>query len=306
MNRSEYYNEPLSRHTTFKIGGIAECLCIPSSKDELIEKVMFCKKKKIPYYVIGRGSNLLICDEGLKGIVIKNTEACRTISVDDNYLVKVGSSIELQKLIAFGIENNLSGIEYLHSVPGNVGGAIWMNAGRGRAHKLSISDHVVSVEIFDGKEIRIINNKDCCFDYRSSIFHKKREWIILSAVLQLHYQDKEISRQKIKERIELVRKTQDLGYPNAGTIFKQKFKPLPEIIGHRIGNAMFSEKTPGWIINLGDATFSDVYRLINYSIECHRRRHLSIPKLEIVLFQQSRWKRLEYKVRDIYSSVIRR
>ena len=305
MNRFEYYNETLSRHTTFKIGGIAECLCIPPSKDELIAKVMFCKKRKIPYYVIGRGSNLLISDEGLKGIVIKNTDACRTISVDDNY-VKVGSSIELQKLIAFGIENNLSGIEYLHSVPGNVGGAIWMNAGRGRTHELSISNHVISVEIFDGKEIRIINKEDCCFDYRSSIFHKKREWIILSAVLQLYHQDKEISRQKIKERIAFVRKTQDLGYPNAGTIFKQKFKPLPEIVGHRIGNAMFSKKTPGWIINLGDATFNDVYQLINYSIKCHKRRRLPIPKLEIVLLQQSRWERLECKVREIYSRVIRR
>jgi UDP-N-acetylmuramate dehydrogenase len=199
------------------------------------------------------------------GTVIKNSLACRELELEGKYL-KVGSSVPLQKLVIFCLKNNLYGMEYLFSVPGNVGGAICMNAGRGEQHKQSISDHVVSVEIFDGQRIEVLSNEQCRFGYRSSIFQKRQNWIVLSALLDLPKQNKEIGFKKIKERTKIVRETQDRKYPNAGTVFKKHFRQLPEIIGYRIGNAQFSTKTPGWIINLGGATYKDVQRLIKYAM----------------------------------------
>lgn len=290
MNEYIYYNEPLANHTTFRIGGPAEFLVIPPNKESLIEVVEICRKSKTPFFILGRGSNVLICDEGLKGVVIKNTHACTQLQVDQNY-VKAGSSVSLQRLVKFCLENNLYGMEYLYSIPGNIGGAVHMNAGRGKRFAQSISNNVTAVEIFDGKKPKVISNKKCNFGYRSSTFQKKKDWVILSVILNLPKQDRETGEQKIKERIKFVRKEQDLKYPNAGTVFKSGFQPLPEIVGYHIGNAMFSTKTHGWIINLGGATFKDSYELIRYAIACHKKRGLAAPKLEIDIIQQSWWKR---------------
>lgn len=284
MNIKEFVNEPLANHTTFRIGGPAERLVIPQDKESLIEVIISCKERNIPFFILGRGSNVLICNEGLQGVVIKNTHACTELQIAGNY-VNVGSSVSLQKLITFCIDNNLYGMEYLYSVPGNVGGAIYMNAGRGEKFKQSISNHIVSVEIFDGEKIRVLKQNECYFEYRSSIFQKEKSWIILSALLDLPKQNKKIGKQKIKERIQFVKKVQDLKYANAGTVFKRNFNALSEIIGYRIGDAKFSTKAPGWIINLGKATFNDVYMLIIYAMDCHKHRGLPIPELELVIFQ---------------------
>jgi UDP-N-acetylmuramate dehydrogenase len=183
-------------------------------------------------------------------------------------------------------------MEYLYSVPGNVGGAICMNAGRGEAFNKSISDHLVSMEIFDGERVRTITKEEGFFSYRTSVFQKMKNWIVLSVIFELPEQERDVGKQLIKERLAVVKENHDLGYPSAGTLFKRYFRPLPEIIGHRIGNAQFSVKTPGWVINLGGATFNDVAALIKYAKDCHKRHKIRVPEMEVVIAPQSRWDRL--------------
>lgn len=282
MTQTELIDEPLARHTTLRIGGPAERLIVPPDKDCFLDAVRTCVRTKTPYFVIGKGSNTLARDEGVKGIVVKNTSAFKELSIDGQR-VKAGSSVTLQELIRFCVGNDLYGMEYLYSVPGNVGGAICMNAGRGAEFRQSISNHIVEVEIFDGELLRTLSRSDCRFGHRSSLFQKKRNWIILSVILILPFQDKTIGEQRIKERVSLVKEVHDLRYPSAGSVFKLNFKPLPEIVGHRIGNAQFSPKCPGWIINTGGATFKDVHNLIDYAVKVHKRHRLPVPELELYI-----------------------
>lgn len=291
MAGNEYFNEPLARHTTFRIGGSAERLVVPSSRDELVEILTACRRTRTSTFVMGRGSNLLVKDSGVKGVVIKNTESCRELDWNGKY-VRAGSSVPLQKLVKFCVENGRVGMEYLYSVPGNVGGAICMNAGRGEAFNQSISDHLVSAEIFDGERVRTITKEEGSFSYRTSVFQTMKHWIILSALFELPGQERDVGEQLIRERLALAREKHDLGHPSAGTVFKRYFRPLPEIIGHRIGNAQFSAKTPGWIINLGGATCSDVAALIKYAKDCHKRHKIRVPEMEVVVMPQSRWDKL--------------
>jgi UDP-N-acetylmuramate dehydrogenase len=210
----------------------------------------------------------------------------------DKETVRIGSSVPLQRLVRVCIENGLQAMEYLYSVPGNVGGAVYMNAGRGIGFNQSVADHLVSVEVFDGGEVRTIRKEDCRFGYRTSLFQQMRGWFILSVLFRLPPQDRETGEAKVRERMKYVREHHDLAFPNAGTVFRKNFVPLPEIIGHRIGNAAFSSKTPGWIVNLGGASAMDVRGLIRHARKCHRRRGLPAPELEVVVVSKSRWSRL--------------
>ena len=263
------YNEPMSKHTTFKIGGPAEVLSIPEDEENLLAEIKYFQKNKIPFRILGGGSNILVKDSGVKGFVIKNTRACSQLSIKKN-IVEVGSSVRLQEFIRFCVKHNLEGMEYLYSVPGTIGGAIYTNAGRGKRHNLSISDKLVSVRIYDGERIRILNREECRFDYRSSIFQKKRNWVILSAKFKLLEQDKKTGEKKIKERLNFVKEHQDLKYPSAGTIFKKGSEfALKLMMGKQIGKARFSPKTSNWISNLGEAKAKDVIKLINYAKIIH-------------------------------------
>ncbi|MBI1864682.1 MAG: FAD-binding protein, partial [Nitrospirae bacterium] len=172
MGRSEeYINEPLARHTTFRIGGPADRLVVPGDREDLIETVRACLRTRTPCFLLGRGSNTLVGDRGVRGIVIKNTGACLDLDVDGD-TVRVGSSVPLQRLVRFCIGNNLEGMEYLYSVPGNVGGAVYMNAGRGIVENGFIADHLVCVEAFDGEGVRALTKEECGFGYRTSVFQR--------------------------------------------------------------------------------------------------------------------------------------
>lgn len=285
----EYREEPLSRHTTIRIGGPAERLLVPQERSDLLDILRTCARTRTPFFILGRGSNTLVKDSGVKGIVIKNTASCTELDVEGN-TVRAGSSVTLQRLVRFCIGNNLEGMEYLYSVPGNVGGAVYMNAGRGIAFNQSIADRLVSAEVFDGQKVRTLAKEECGFGYRTSVFQRQRGWVVLSATLRLPSQDRQIGEAKVRERMEYVKAHHDLAFPNAGTVFRENFVPLPEVIGYRIGNACFSTKTPGWIVNLGGATARDVHMLIRHAVRCHRRRSLPAPQLEIVLTPELRWR----------------
>jgi len=274
------YEEPLKNHTTFKIGGPAEVLSIPETENELINEITRCQNERMEYRILGNGSNILVDDEGVKGVVIKNTKTCTNLECDGN-LVKVGSSVSLQKFVRFCVNNNLEGMEYLFSIPGTIGGAIYMNSGRGKKHNLSISDNLTSVKIFDGEKIRNLNKEACQFNYRSSTFHENDDWIILEAEFELGEQPKKIGEKKIKNRMEKVKEWPIYEYPCAGSIFKRK-----SLLGDYLLNGVVigDAKIKGnWILNLGDASFDDVMRLIKLS-KILSYLTITKPELEIEIW----------------------
>jgi len=258
------YKEPLSRHTTFRIGGVADILVIPETEAELIEALDFCQKKDIPHYLIGNGSNVLVRDSGLCAQVIKTTKACLNIEREGD-VVTVGASVALQQFIRFCVEHDLCGLEYLVSIPGTVGGALYMNAGQGRNINTQISDKLLSVRIFDGNKIVSLNKEECNFEHRYSIFHKQKKWVILEASFKLQFQERSIGEAKIRERLEFTRKNHDCRYPNAGSIFKNGHPLVFKLVrGLRKGSAEYSKITPNWINNKGSARARDIIKLMKY------------------------------------------
>lgn len=258
----ELKNELMSKHITFKVGGPVEIMLIPETEDELIQAIKFVHQKETPCRILGNGSNLIVKDKGLKGYVIKNTKACLALEVEDN-IVYTGASVKLQQYIKFCTKNNLEGPEYLFSVPATMGGAIFMNAGRGKQFNLQISDYLTSVKIFDGHEIRVLSKEACKFEYRSSIFHEHRDWVILGAYFQLNDQNHEVGDRKIQERKSFVKEHQDYNAPTAGSVFKAgHHRAFNFVKGFRIGKAGYSKKTLNWINNLGGAKSRDIILLI--------------------------------------------
>lgn len=256
------YKEPLSNHTTFKIGGPADVLSIPESEDELIREIKRCQNEGIDYRILGNGSNLLVNDKGINGMVIKNTKACTNLERNENF-VEVGSSVSLQKFVKFCVDNSLEGMEYLYSIPATIGGAIYMNAGRGKKHNLSISNNLTSVKIFNGDKITWLDKEECEFGYRRSIFHEREDWVILKAKFELGYQSKKIGEKKIKERMDHVKESQNRKNPSAGSIFLNRSYLAAKLLdGIKIGDA---KMRGNWISNLGNASFEDVMWLIRLS-----------------------------------------
>lgn len=279
----ELLQEPLKKHTSLRIGGVAPRIIIPESKDELIESVREARAKKQPYFMLGRGSNVLAGDGDIAKLIIKNTDSCRELTIRDG-VIEAGASIELQRLIRFCAENDLGGLEYLQSVPGNVGGAIYMNAGRGREYNKAISDFLLSVDVFDGERVLTLKKEDCRFGYRDSIFRQK-DWVILGGKFAPPAQPKEKGLELIAERMRYVREMQDNNLPNAGTVFAHRFRLYEELKGERVNDAQFSTKTPNWILNLGKATCDDVCLLIRKAQVKHLLRGRLPPRLEWIFLR---------------------
>ena len=277
-------NEPLKQYTSFKIGGPAEVLSMPGNVDELLSDIASCEQNNVPYKILGNGSNILVSNKGVKGFVIRLHDACNKIRLINENTVEVGSGVSLQKFINFSIENNLQGNESLYSIPATIGGAIYMNAG---AAKASISDHLVSVTIFDGSEIRTKKKEDCRFGFRESIFQTEKKWIILSAVFELSSQDKAVGLEKKKIRMKYVKEHQDRIFPNVGSIFNKDYGRVARRVmrGKRHGNAMFSKRNGNWIINLGNATSEEVRFLIRRARLVNSFFTLKTAKLEIEIWE---------------------
>lgn len=262
--------EPLANHTTFRIGGPADLLAIPTTEEELLDTIQRCERDRLPWRLLGNGSNILVDDEGVDGVVIKMTKACGELTVQDG-VVEAGASVTLQAFIQKCVRHNLEGMEYLYSVPATIGGAIYMNAGRGAGHPLCVGDRVEHVRVFDGEAIRLVPREACEFGYRRSIFQQRKRWAILGARFRLAPQSREIGERNIRERMAYVRSSQDWALPSAGSVFK-KCQPLllDWLKGQRVGGARYSPKTRNWIQNIDQATSADVLRLIKRAQWLHR------------------------------------
>ncbi len=252
--------EQLSDHTWLKIGGPAE-MAIPETKAEFVEILTECHETNRDYRILGGGSNLLVSDAGVDELVIKSTNACTEFEVDGTH-VTAGASIMLPQFINQYVAHGLGGYEYLYSVPGTIGGAIYMNAGRGRSHGLTISDYLSALEVFVDGDVRTISVDELEFEHRYSTFQEHDDWVILSAEFELPEQSIEQGRKNIKKRMQKVGQ-RERGQPNAGSVYKSGSRlPLHKIPpnGLSIGDARFVSGNR--ISHTGAASYSDVRRLV--------------------------------------------
>ncbi len=263
------FDEPMKKHTSFKIGGTADQFVKVTNEEELKEAIKYAKDKKLKITIIGNGSNLLVLDKGIRGLVIKIDIQKLEIERKEKYAkITVGSGY---KTMALGIKlmnENLSGFEELSGIPGTIGGAIFMNAG---AYGKEIKDINISTKCMDyDGEIFELSNKEQEFEYRSSVFNKK-DYIILETKLRLEYGKKEEIKKKMDEYLSSRKEKQPIEYPSAGSTFKRQegvitAKLIDEcgLKGFQIGGAKVSEKHAGFVINSDNATAKDVIDLIKY------------------------------------------
>lgn len=260
-----YINESMAKHTSLKIGGPADFFIKINALEELKYILKIAKEQNIPITIIGNGTNLLVKDNGIRGIVLQLK--FDEIKIDGT-IIEAGSGVLLSRISKIAYENSLSGLEFASGIPGTIGGAITMNAG---AYGGEFKDIVISTTYIDNNlNINTINNIQHKFEYRSSIF-KNNKFIILSTKLQLCKKEKEIIKNKMEENSKKRKSSQPMNYPNAGSIFKRgKEFITAELIdkcglkGYNIGDAYVSEKHAGFIINKGEATAKDMICLIEY------------------------------------------
>lgn len=267
LNLSITCNEPMSKHTSFKIGGSADFFIKVSSESQLISVLKTLNKYNVPFFIIGNGSNLLVSDKGIRGAVIKLSGDFFDIKLINENTIECGAGVLISKLCSFAQQNSLSGLEFAYGIPGTVGGAVFMNAG---AYGNEIKDVLVCAKSFNLSN-KIINRTKNQMDmsYRQSIYRKVNE-VILSAQFELTKGNKIHIKEKMTEFLTRRKEKQPLEYPNAGSVFKRPIGnfagPLIQkcgLKGEKIGGAMVSEKHSGFIINTGNASCSDVVNLIN-------------------------------------------
>ena len=285
------YNEPMSKHTSFKVGGNADIFITVDSQEKLLKVLEFVKNNKfamikqtwqkvdtynenkegaseqnMPITIVGNGTNLLVKDGGIRGLVIKYMTKDYHIIGEE---VTVSSGLTNALLAKILLDNSLSGFEFAGGIPGTIGGAVYMNAG---AYGVEMKDIVVSTKYFDLNtyEIKIIANNEHNFEYRKSIFQNLNT-VILETTLKLQKGNKEEINAKMQEYAEKRKTTQPLDKPSAGSTFKRgtdfitaKLIDESGLKGYSIGGAQVSEKHAGFIINTGNATAKDIINLINY------------------------------------------
>lgn len=263
-------NEPMKNHTSFKIGGPAEIYIKITSIEELQKILEFAKRENIKITILGNGSNVLVSDKGIKGIVIKTNLKDINIENKDskNVEVTVSDAVPIGFLAQKFLKEEITGFEELSGIPGTIGGAILMNAG---AHGKEIKDIVTEVTAMDYNG-RIFNftNEEAEFTYRHSKF-SNGEYIILQAKMLLQKGSKEEIKAKMDEYAQYRKEKQPIEYPSAGSTFKRgtdfitaKLIDEAGLKGYSIGGAKVSEKHAGFIINTGDATAKDVLDLARY------------------------------------------
>lgn len=262
------YNEKMSKYTTMRVGGPCDCIVFPDEISKIKEVIDFCKNENITFFVIGNGSNLLVKDEGIHGVVIKLGHRFSKIELDGEYILAYAGAT-MPALSQLAKKNSLKGLEFACGIPGTIGGGVKMNAG---AYGSQISDVLYEVTYMDEKEeIKTIKNKDCSFGYRKSIFTINPNYVILSAKFKLERGNIDEIENKMKENSLARKAKQPLEYPNFGSVFKRpegyfvgKLVDDAGLRGYKIGGAQVSTKHTGFIVNVDNATCKDVLDLIGY------------------------------------------
>lgn len=260
-----FINEPMSKHTTFRIGGPADYFVVPAAWSEAEQVIAACRELRIPYYIIGNGSNLLVSDQGYRGVIIQLYKEMSQVEVHGSRITaQAGAS--LARIAAAALDAGLTGFEFAAGIPGTLGGACVMNAG---AYGGEMKDVLVRVTVLDENgKIRVIEKDDLELGYRTSVIAKKG-YMVLGAELELQNGDKAAILQTMNELKEKRVSKQPLEYPSAGSTFKRpegyfagRLVQDAGLRGFRVGDAMVSEKHCGFVINAGNATAAQVDELM--------------------------------------------
>ena len=251
-------------HSYFKVGGPADILLCPSKVEQVIDTIKICKDNKIPYYVIGNVSNLLIKDGGIRGVVLKLCNLKDVVVNDDT--IKAASGALLKSVSDAALENSLTGFEFACGIPGSVGGAVFMNAG---AYDGEIKNVIVSAEVIDRDgNLSELKGDELKFGYRTSNI-KEEGYIVVSATFKLSKGNKDGINNRINDLTKKREEKQPLEYPSAGSTFKRpegyfagKLIQDAGLKGFSIGGAAVSSKHSGFVINKGGATAKDVLDVI--------------------------------------------
>ena len=260
-----YREEPMKKHTTFRVGGNADYFVVPKTEKEVERIVGLCKEEGMPYYILGNGSNLLVGDKGYHGVIIQICKEMNEISVEDNFL-NVQAGALLSRVGNVALEAGLAGFEFASGIPGTMGGAVFMNAG---AYGGEMKDIIEKVYVLDENGAQLELDRDALdLGYRHSCIPEKK-YIVTKVVLELVPRNEAEIRSEMKELNEKRAEKQPLQYPSAGSTFKRpegyfagKLIMDAGLRGYQVGGAQVSEKHCGFVINKGDATAADICQLM--------------------------------------------
>lgn len=260
------FDAPMRQFTSMKVGGPAECLLFPKDTNELKKVIQFARRKKIPFLILGRGTNLIVRDKGVRGWVINLTQGMKKISMDGE-IIEAEAGLPLQRLVQFSIQKRLTGLEPFAGIPGTIGGGLAMNAG---AWGAELKDVLLSLTCMkEGGDIVERSRSRLQFSYRGLVLPPS--WIILKGRFCLKKGRKEEILERVRSYTEMRKKRQPLDYPSAGSIFKNpqegpagKWIEEVGLKGFRVGQAMVSPRHANFIVNLGKAKAEEVIHLIEF------------------------------------------
>lgn len=280
-------NEPMSAHTTYRIGGPVRYFIYPRSVTALMRIMQLLDEESIPWLVLGRGSNLLVPDEAWNGAVINLDYTFNDSYFEPDGLLYAQAGCSLPALAVEAMKNSLSGLEFASGIPGSLGGGLYMNAG---AYKSDLSQILLEVLVLRDRKIEWISREDLDYSYRKSAFQDHPDWTILAAKFQLKKGDQAAIRALMAARQHRRMEAQPLDLPCAGSTFRNPSeKPAWQIIdelglrGHQIGGARISDKHSNFIVNAGEASACDVLALIDL-VRTRSREEFGlelIPEVEI-------------------------
>lgn len=263
------FDEPMSKHTTFKVGGPAECYVKIDDIQDLRHILKFAKQNHIPLTILGNGSNVLVLDGGIKGIVLNiRFNKIEMMNLDKKIFATVGAGVKISVFGHLLLKNVITGFEELSGIPGNIGGAVRMNAG---AHGKEFKDIVSTVTCMDyDGNIHQFENEEMHFEYRRSML-KDKPYIVLEVHMEFQKGEEKDIKEKMEEYANYRKEKQPIEYPSAGSTFKRgadfitaKLIDEAGLKGYSIGGAEVSSKHAGFIINKGNATAKDILELIKY------------------------------------------
>ncbi len=262
-----FVDEPMSKHTTFKIGGSADYFLTPETEEQLRASYIAAKKASLPVLILGNGSNLLVGDKGIRGVVICLFKKMNNIEVSGEKII-AGCGVPMSRVSNAALKAELGGFEFASGIPGTVGGGVYMNAG---AYGFELNDIIDTVRFMDSEgNISELTCDKCEFGYRESIFEKK-DYIVLGCTFKLKSDDQDAIRERINDYTQRRNSKQPVEKPSAGSVFKRPEGHFAgaliegsDLKGFSIGGAQVSEKHAGFIVNTGGATARDVLDLIRH------------------------------------------
>lgn len=281
------FEEPLSKHTSFRIGGPAEAMAFPKNREELAELLnKSCLWDRKPV-ILGAGTNVLAPDEGMKGLIICLKDCLDGMERVDGTSIRVMAGVTMARAAVFAASQGLSGLEFAHGIPGTIGGGVYMNAG---AYGGELGSLCREVELMDREgKTHVLTHEQMDFSYRHSCL-EETDWIVVSALLSLEPGKEETIRARMKELQAKRLASQPLNYPSAGSAFKRPQGGYAAALidqaglkGFRVGDAAISEKHGGFAVNLGKATAEDMKTLlkeVSEKVEAQSGIHLE-PEIRV-------------------------